>query len=76
MHREHLGDEVAVNTYQWISSFPSKFLAQELNHSLKPIRGSDFVKVLLHDWRIAHRSEADDHCISRVSRVQEAIRLG
>jgi len=46
---------------QRVPSLPSQFLPQKLNHSLKPVRGSDLVKVLLHDLGIAHSLETHDH---------------
>lgn len=56
-------------THQWVSCLPTQFLSQKLDYSLKPVRRSDLVEVLLHDWRIPNSFEAYDDC-SDVSQQQ------
>jgi hypothetical protein len=48
-------------THKWITSFPSKLLPQELDHSLESIGRCNPVEVLLHDWSISDSFEADNN---------------
>lgn len=55
--------------------FPSQLLPEELNDCLKPVGCCDFVKVLLHDRRVAGRLEPHHNCnlASSISNVSCSI---